>query len=130
MSTSEIGGIPGREPQAATPPVKLSASHVSFRYGKQVALTDVSIPLYTGKVTALIGPSGCGKSTLLRVFNRMHDFYRDQHVEGEVLFDGQNILAPRHGSVPDAPTHRHGVPATDPIPDVDLRQCRLRPPQL
>jgi phosphate transport system ATP-binding protein len=73
--------------------VKLRGSHIGFRYGRQVALTDVSVPLYAGKVTAFIGPSGCGKSTLLRVFNRMHDLYRDQHAEGEVLLDGQNILA-------------------------------------
>ena len=42
-----------------------------------------------------MGPSGCGKSTLLRVFNRMHELYPDQHVEGEVLLDGENILASR-----------------------------------
>jgi phosphate transport system ATP-binding protein len=39
-----------------------------------------------------MGPSGCGKSTLLRVFNRMHELYPDQHVEGEVLFNGRNVL--------------------------------------
>jgi phosphate transport system ATP-binding protein len=61
------------------PIVKLSASHISFRYGKQVALTDVSMPLYE-------------KSTLLRVFNRMHELYPEQRVEGEILLDGRNIL--------------------------------------
>jgi phosphate transport system ATP-binding protein len=74
------------------PPAKLRACHVSFRYGDNVALADVSLPLYERKVTALIGPSGCGKSTLLRIFNRMHDLYPDQKVSGEVLLDGRNIL--------------------------------------
>ena len=46
-------------------------------------------------MTAFIGPSGCGKSTLLRVLNRMYDLYPNQRAEGEVLFDGENILAPR-----------------------------------
>lgn len=74
---------------------KITASHVSFRYGKTVALKDITIPIYANRVTAFMGPSGCGKSTLLRIFNRMHDLYPDQHVEGEVLLDGENILARR-----------------------------------
>ena len=45
-------------------------------------------------MTAFIGPSGCGKSTLLRVLNRMYDLYPGQRAEGEVLLDGENILAP------------------------------------
>lgn len=72
---------------------KITASHVSFRYGKAVALKDITVPIYANRVTAFMGPSGCGKSTLLRIFNRMHDLYPDQHVEGEVLLDGENILA-------------------------------------
>ena len=51
--------------------------------------------LYQSKVTAFIGPSGCGKSTLLRVLNRMYDLYPNQRAEGEVLFDGENILSPK-----------------------------------
>ena len=76
------------------PPVKLEARNLSFSYGPQIALRNVSMPLYQSRVTALMGPSGCGKSTLLRIFNRMHDLYPDQTVEGEVLLDGQNILNP------------------------------------
>ena len=76
------------------PALKLRASRLTFRYGDQVALSNVSVSLCTGKVTAFIGPSGCGKSTLLRIFNRMHDLYRDQHVEGEVLLDDRDILSP------------------------------------
>jgi phosphate transport system ATP-binding protein len=53
----------------------------------------VSAPIYANRVTAFIGPSGCGKSTLLRVFNRMFDLYDGQRVSGEVLIDGENILA-------------------------------------
>jgi phosphate transport system ATP-binding protein len=44
-------------------------------------------------VTALIGPSGCGKTTLLRCFNRMHDLYPGNRYEGEILFQGKNILS-------------------------------------
>jgi phosphate transport system ATP-binding protein len=53
------------------------------------------LSLYRNTVTAFIGPSGCGKSTLLRVLNRMYDLYPNQRAEGEVVFDGENILAPK-----------------------------------
>ena len=59
------------------------------------ALKDINLVLYQGKVTAFIGPSGCGKSTLLRVLNRMYDLYPNQRAEGEVLFDGEDILSPK-----------------------------------
>jgi phosphate transport system ATP-binding protein len=42
----------------------------------------------------LIGPSGCGKTTLLRAFNRMHDLYPGNKYEGEIEFEGRNILTP------------------------------------
>jgi phosphate transport system ATP-binding protein len=67
---------------------------LSFFYGQSKALKDVTLSLRRGAVTAFIGPSGCGKSTLLRVLNRMYDLYPNQRAEGEVLLDGQNVLAP------------------------------------
>jgi phosphate transport system ATP-binding protein len=89
-------------PTAAHAPVdtanlelKISVKGLNFFYGDQKALKDISLPLYRGKVTAFIGPSGCGKSTLLRILNRMYDLYPNQRAEGEVLFDGEDVLAPR-----------------------------------
>ncbi len=93
ISTLSNDRPPATDAPARDPPIKLRASGINFRYGKQLALSDVSVSIYSGKVTAIIGPSGCGKSTLLRVFNRMHDFYRDQSAEGEVMMDGRNVLA-------------------------------------
>jgi phosphate transport system ATP-binding protein len=74
---------------------KISIRGLNFYYGDQRALKDIGLPLYQGKVTAFIGPSGCGKSTLLRILNRMYDLYPHQRAEGEVLFDGEDILSPR-----------------------------------
>jgi phosphate transport system ATP-binding protein len=75
--------------------LKISVKGLNFFYGDQRALKDISLPLYRGKVTAFIGPSGCGKSTLLRILNRMYDLYPNQRAEGEVLFDGEDVLSPR-----------------------------------
>ena len=73
---------------------KISIRDLKFFYGTSLALKGINIPLYANKVTAFIGPSGCGKSTLLRILNRMYDLYPHQHAEGQVLFDGRNILDP------------------------------------
>ena len=79
---------------AVQPTEKISVRNLDFYYGSTQALKDVTLPLYEREVTAFIGPSGCGKSTLLRVFNRMYDLYPNQRAAGEVIFEGQNLLAP------------------------------------
>jgi phosphate transport system ATP-binding protein len=72
---------------------RISVKNLNFYYGTSRALKEITLPLYANRVTAFIGPSGCGKSTLLRVLNRMYDLYPNQRAEGEVLLDGENILA-------------------------------------
>ena len=73
--------------------VKVEAKNLSVFYGKFQALTDINLPIYANKITAIIGPSGCGKSTLLRSFNRMNDLTPTAHCEGEILMGGANILS-------------------------------------
>jgi len=75
-------------------PPKLSVRKLNFHYGKFHALKNINPDTPEKKVTAFIGPSGCGKSTLLRVLNRMYDLYPNQRAEGEVLFDGEDLLSP------------------------------------
>jgi len=72
----------------------ISVKNLRFFYGAREALHGINVPLYERQVTAFIGPSGCGKSTLLRVLNRMYDLYPKQRAEGDVIFDGRNILDP------------------------------------
>jgi phosphate transport system ATP-binding protein len=76
-------------------PARLAVENLSFYYGKQQALKDVSFEVAAKRITAIIGPSGCGKSTLLRVFNRMYDLVPGARAEGRVLFDGDDIVATR-----------------------------------
>src|SRR5664279_2831788 len=73
---------------------KVLIRNLNFYYGQTHALKGVNLNLLAGQVTAFIGPSGCGKSTLLRVLNRMYDLYPGQRAEGQVLFDGKDILEP------------------------------------
>jgi len=71
---------------------KVDIKNLSFYYGANKALKEISLPLIDRQVTAFIGPSGCGKSTLLRVLNRIYELYPRQRAEGEVILDGENIL--------------------------------------
>jgi zinc transport system ATP-binding protein len=45
----------------------LEARHVTFHYGREPVLEDVSLRLHSGEFAALVGPNGSGKSTLLKV---------------------------------------------------------------
>jgi phosphate transport system ATP-binding protein len=74
---------------------KISIRGLNFFYGDSRALKDINLPLYEKRATAFIGPSGCGKSTLLRVLNRMYDLYPHQRAEGNITFDGEDILSPK-----------------------------------
>jgi phosphate transport system ATP-binding protein len=71
--------------------IELEARDLSVLYGETRALKHVSIKIPDRKVVAFIGPSGCGKSTLLRCFNRMNDLVPGARIEGEAIFQGQNL---------------------------------------
>ena len=70
----------------------LDVKGLDFFYGKNQALFGVDLPVARHKITALIGPSGCGKSTMLRTLNRIYSLYPGQRAEGEILFNGENVL--------------------------------------
>ena len=70
-----------------------SVSQGLFRdKGTVKALNGVSFTLKKASTLAVVGESGCGKSTLLRTFNRMFELYPEQRAEGEIMFNGKNIL--------------------------------------
>ena len=75
-------------------PPKIEVRYLNFYYGEKRALSDVSMSIKAGEITALIGPSGCGKSTFLRCLNRMNETIPGTRLEGEVLLDGVDIYAP------------------------------------
>jgi phosphate transport system ATP-binding protein len=74
---------------------KISTHNLNLYYGDFLALKNVDIRIPERNVTAIIGPSGCGKSTLLRCFNRMNDLVEQIKVEGKIIIEGQDIMAPQ-----------------------------------
>ena len=67
--------------------------NLSFHYGDLQILRNLNLSIEKNKITALIGASGSGKSTLLRTMNLIYRLYPKQKAAGEILFEGQNILA-------------------------------------
>lgn len=61
--------------------------YFSVPNGMLHAVDDVSFSLEKGKTLGVVGESGCGKSTLGRTILRLLP-----HTDGEVIFEGQNIL--------------------------------------
>jgi len=77
-----------------TETIELEARNLSVFYGQTQAVKSVSIRIPDRQVVAFIGPSGCGKSTLLRCFNRMNDLVPGARIEGEAIFQGENLYGP------------------------------------
>jgi phosphate transport system ATP-binding protein len=92
MTVGTREAIPGASPEAA---VVFDVQRFSAYYGSFRALKEISFQIREREITAIIGPSGCGKSTLLRAFNRMNDLVESAHFEGEVLYHGVDLYAPR-----------------------------------
>ena len=96
---------------------------LTIAYGGKVAVNDVSLPVHQGEVLALIGPSGCGKTTLLRSLNRLVELTPGAGRGGRDPARRRRRRRAR-GHAP-APAHLDGLPAAEPVPDVDLRQRRV-----
>ncbi|HVC74889.1 MAG TPA: ATP-binding cassette domain-containing protein, partial [Candidatus Micrarchaeaceae archaeon] len=89
-------GRPELRPVNGAAPAKFRVDKLSFLYGKNKALNDVTFEIPEKRITAIIGPSGCGKSTLLRVFNRMYDLVPGARALGSVLLDGEDVVTTRN----------------------------------
>lgn len=59
---------------------------VSFRYGDQWVLDNLSFKVKKGESVAIVGPTGAGKSTIAQLFPRLYDVQ-----EGEVRINGKPI---------------------------------------
>ena len=69
---------------AAIPVLRLNGISKSFPGVK--ALSDVSLELYAGQVTALVGENGAGKSTIVKVLTGIY-----QPEAGVIEVDGAQV---------------------------------------
>jgi phosphate transport system ATP-binding protein len=81
--------------QSVNQKFSIDARDLRVFYGSFLAVKDINLQIETNRITAIIGPSGCGKSTVLRSFNRMNELVPVARTEGQVIFNGQDIYAPK-----------------------------------
>ncbi|MFT7220062.1 MAG: phosphate transport system ATP-binding protein [Candidatus Azotimanducaceae bacterium] len=73
--------------------VILNIDDVCISYGGELAVRNVTLPIFERKITSIIGPSGCGKSTLLRALNRMNDFIHGCEQQGKISFHETDLYS-------------------------------------
>ncbi|MEH7416195.1 ABC transporter ATP-binding protein [Neobacillus drentensis] len=61
-------------------------NHVSFSYGDEQVLKEISFKVLPGQTVGIIGPTGSGKSTLVNLLSRFYDT-----TGGEVIVDGLKV---------------------------------------
>jgi phosphate transport system ATP-binding protein len=87
IETRSQGPVESQE--VANPVFRLE--DVTVSYGERPAVRNVTLAIPERHITAIIGPSGCGKSTLIRTLNRMNDLIPEAHVDGKVLYRGEDV---------------------------------------
>ena len=60
--------------------------NVSFNYGGEPVLRNISLVAESSRMVALVGPSGGGKTTLVSLIPRFYDIS-----EGAIFIDGRDI---------------------------------------
>lgn len=71
---------------------KIVLNNVTKRFGKVVAVDDLSFQIEEGEFVTLLGPSGCGKTTTLRAIAGL-----EEPDEGEIYIDDRCIFSPKKG---------------------------------
>jgi ABC-type Fe3+/spermidine/putrescine transport system ATPase subunit len=83
MTDVQMRNFGGR--QVTNQPI-ITFENVTKRFGKMVAVDNVSLSIQEGEFFSLLGPSGCGKTTLLRMLAGF-----ETPTEGRILIDGQDV---------------------------------------
>lgn len=65
----------------------IEVKNVTKKYGKFVAVDNISFTINEGEIVGLLGPNGAGKSTTM---NMLTGFI--EQTEGEIVIDGFNML--------------------------------------
>lgn len=68
---------------------EIALHNISYAYGSQKILDNISFTAAAGEFVCLLGPSGCGKSTLLRLLAGLA-----QPSAGSLTLDGRRISGP------------------------------------
>jgi phosphate transport system ATP-binding protein len=70
---------------------KIRIDKVSYAYGENWVLRNVTLDIVPKSVTVFFGPAGGGKTSLLRLINRLNDLVEGTQMTGQILLDGQDV---------------------------------------
>ncbi len=97
------------------PEVKIHIKNLSIKYSDGTeSLRHINLDIYTHQVNVLFGPAGGGKSTLLRALNRLNDLADVVEQHGQILLDGEDIMAPDYDVI--RLRRRVGIVFARPVP--------------
>ncbi|MFZ1642312.1 MAG: sulfate ABC transporter ATP-binding protein [Candidatus Contendobacter sp.] len=68
--------------------MSIHVQNIAKRFGRFVALDNVTLDFPTGELVGLLGPSGCGKTTLLRIIAGL-----ESADSGQVFLEGEDASA-------------------------------------
>ena len=86
MQAEQAGALDGLPDLAPIGGHSVVLEGIERRFGKVVAVDDVSLTVAAGEFLSILGPSGCGKTTLLRIIAGL-----DFPDGGRVVIDGRDV---------------------------------------
>ena len=104
----------------------LSGRHLTYRYGRQIAVDSVSLVIHSGEIVGLLGPNGAGKTTTFKMLAG-----RLKPADGHIDLMGHDITRwplwkrARRGLVY-VPQHPSLLPSLSVIDNVEAGLIRLR----
>lgn len=107
---------------------KLSLNRISFRFpGQRLLLSDVSLHIEKGSITALVGESGSGKSTLVNILMRFYQPDSGSLIINDSINDNEVPLTCWRRSIGFIPQNIHifnGTVLENIVPDADETKIR------
>ena len=80
-------------PPCCEPQTFIHTEKLSVYYRDKPAFENVTLPINTGCITALVGPSGCGKTSFLSCLNRLTDLIPGCRVTGDIQVGAHDVRA-------------------------------------
>lgn len=106
--------------------MKLEVQHLVKRFGKTLAVDDLSFTITNGEILGFVGPNGSGKTTTMNIIATL-----DEPTSGEVLVDGKSVIdypeaaLKKLGFMPDALPNQSDITAHEYI-DFFARAANLK----
>lgn len=82
----------------------IELSHLTKRYGDQLAVSDLSITVESGQIYGFLGPNGAGKSTTMNIMTGCLSATEGSvRIDGHDIFEEPNVCKKQIGYLPEQP---------------------------